>query len=207
MHSISLAIRYQLSDWSVCRPSAAGQHTFDVKTAEAGLASAVVRDGTGAGHTPQQHPENQADLRTAAATPINAVPTSTIVASSRTVGVRLTRRTATVGAAVATVSSVAGEALSPVVRTAIPAIVNDTSCLRMTLVLSGIRSLPCAANRIRRALATGTSSGVPVRLCSENHDKRPLSSPGPHLIMWMTALDYPSFPNGENPKVLLRYES
>src|SRR5688572_10721438 len=188
MHSISFG--YQVSAIRLVGLSAVSGRPGYVrreKPQRLHSASAVVRDGTGAGHTPQQRPENQADLRTAAATPINAVPTSTIVASSRTVGVRLTRCTATVGAAVATVSSVAGEALSPVVRTAIPAIVNDTSCLRMTLVLSGIRSLPCAANRIRRALATGTSSGVPVRLCSENHDKRPLSSPGPHLIMWMTA--------------------
>ena len=93
------------------------------------------RDGTGADHTPQQHPESQAALRTAAATPISAVPTSTIAASSRIIGVRLTRCTATGGAAVIAVPSLAGEALSPVARMAIPASVSDTSCLRMTLVL------------------------------------------------------------------------
>src|SRR5688572_8524172 len=156
MHSISFG--YQVSAIRLVGLSAVSGRPGYVrreKPQRLHSASAVVRYGTGADDTPQQHPENQADLRTAAATPINAVPTSTIVASSRTVGVRLTRCTATVGAAVATVSSVAGEALSPVVRTAIPAIVNDTSCLRMTLVLSGIRHFPAPRTAFAARLPPG----------------------------------------------------
>ena len=86
----------------------------------------------------------QTARRTAAPRPINAVPTSTIIASSRIAGIpEPARWTATGGAAVTDDSSVAaGEDPEAVVASANPASVSVTSCLRITVGSSPRRSIP-----------------------------------------------------------------
>jgi hypothetical protein len=74
---------------------------------------------------------------------MRAVPTSTMVASSRTAGNdTLTRCTATVGGALTDGSSLA-DADAPGIVIARPASVSDKSCLRMTVIpLSWFPSIP-----------------------------------------------------------------